>query len=179
LKQSFSVCQQRHLTILTSVYFSSQICHWNHSAVSLHSSCLYLHWTHLLRFAAHAMRRVYPHVLTLPSPRSCSLNSLNPHTFIRTTLFSNILAGSWPTSVSLAFRTIQKGTGGASFLKQRRTQSPPPAHSTKPNFCVLHAERIYVFHIVLTVNSDCLPVELCNGDVMCFLRGTNWNRVFS
>jgi hypothetical protein len=35
-----------------------------------------------------------------------------------------------------------------------------------------HANCVYVFRMVLTVNND--PAGLCSGDVMCSLWGTNW-----
>jgi hypothetical protein len=38
---------------------------------------------------------------------------------------------------------------------------------------------IYVFHMILRINSDYFlkqrqPVDLCNGEVLCFLCGTDW-----
>jgi hypothetical protein len=39
------------------------------------------------------------------------------------------------------------------------------------NPCSLPTQCIYVFHVILTVNSDCFPklIYLCNREVMCFL----------
>jgi hypothetical protein len=51
------------------------------------------------------------------------------------------------------------------------------------NLCILPTECIYVFRMVLTIDSDCFPkqhypVGLCSGDVMCFLWGTNWILIY-
>jgi hypothetical protein len=45
--------------------------------------------------------------------------------------------------------------------------------------CVLPTECIYGFHMILRVNSEYFlkqrqPVDLCNGEVWCFLCGTDW-----
>jgi hypothetical protein len=48
--------------------------------------------------------------------------------------------------------------------------------------CILFRECVYVFRMVLTIKSDCFPkqhspFDLCSGDVMCFLWGTNWTLI--
>jgi hypothetical protein len=49
---------------------------------------------------------------------------------------------------------------------------------------MLSTQCICVFRMVLTINSDCFhehhwPVDLCSGDVMCFLWGTDWIAIYS
>jgi hypothetical protein len=43
-------------------------------------------------------------------------------------------------------------------------------------FC---SDYICVFCMVLTINSDCFPKQLCSGDVTCFLWGTNWIPIYT
>jgi hypothetical protein len=59
------------------------------------------------------------------------------------------------------------------------------AYSTSAlrKLCILSRDRICVFRLVLTINSDCLskqhqPVGLCSGTIMCFLWGTDCICVF-
>jgi hypothetical protein len=40
--------------------------------------------------------------------------------------------------------------------------------------CFLPTEYICVFYMVLKINSDYFSKQICCGDVMCFLWGTNW-----
>jgi hypothetical protein len=49
----------------------------------------------------------------------------------------------------------------------------PTCFNNNSSFC------IYVFHMILTINRDYFlkqhqPVNLCNGNVLCFLCGKEW-----
>jgi hypothetical protein len=51
------------------------------------------------------------------------------------------------------------------------------------SLCILYTQCVYMFHMILTINSDYFPKQnqtfgLCSGHVMCFLWGTNWILIY-